>query len=136
MCVIYYGRGTVHVRALITSHVVTLDIRSISLLSEMSCSFKFDSVIRGHHIYKDIWTPYLGELLHCEPESGNIHDPYAVSVHTTNSTSDHSACTTPIVGHIPPVVYHLFAACFLDEGVLLVKLQGIDNIHLTYLKEA
>ena len=28
------------------------------------------SVIRGHHIYKTIWTPEIGEILRCEQETG------------------------------------------------------------------
>ena len=34
----------------------------------------WESVIRGHHVYKTIWTPC------CEQETGNTEDSYAVSV--------------------------------------------------------
>ena len=27
-----------------------------------------DSVIRGYHVYKDIWVPIIGEILFCEQE--------------------------------------------------------------------
>ena len=40
----------------------------------------WESVIRGHHIYKTIWTPEIGEILRCEQETGNTEDSYAVSV--------------------------------------------------------
>ena len=43
-------------------------------------SFTVDSVIRGHHVYKDIWTPYVGEELFLEQEQGNQHDFYATTV--------------------------------------------------------
>ena len=33
--------------------------------------------MRGHHIYKEIWTPVIGEDLMCEREPV---DPYAVAV--------------------------------------------------------
>ena len=46
----------------------------------MAAQLHFDSVVRGHHIYKSIWTPVLGEELSVEPENGNEHDRYAVSV--------------------------------------------------------
>ena len=39
-----------------------------------------NSVVRGHHIYKDIWSSVHGEELHCRREFGNVHDLYAVSV--------------------------------------------------------
>ena len=31
-----------------------------------------DSVIRGHHVYKDIWIPIIGEILFCEPGTKKI----------------------------------------------------------------
>ena len=43
--------------------------------------------IKGHHIYKNIWTPKLGEHLevHCEPE--NVAHKYAVCVKTGNGAT-------------------------------------------------
>ena len=39
-----------------------------------------ESVIRGHHIYKAVWNPVLGEV-HCLAlEEGNEHDRFAVCV--------------------------------------------------------
>ena len=32
------------------------------------------SIIRGHHIYKDIWSPKTGEILEAARECGNRHD--------------------------------------------------------------
>ena len=37
-----------------------------------------DSVIRGYHVYKDIW---IGEILFCEQEPGNEEDRFAVAGH-------------------------------------------------------
>ena len=42
--------------------------------------FSIEGMIRGYHIYKDIWDAQQGERLTCTPEMGNIHDPFAVSV--------------------------------------------------------
>ena len=53
--------------------------------------FSVDCCIRGHHIYKDIWSPTAGEELACASENSNTKDPYAVAV-TRDST---------VVGHIP-----------------------------------
>ena len=54
----------------------------------------FDSVIRGHHISKDIWTPTNGEALKCypddDPEALN-HDENAIAVMKDDK----------VVGHIP-----------------------------------
>ena len=55
-------------------------------------SFSVESVIRGHHVYKAIWSSVLGEELQCHREVGNIHDLYAVSIVKPG---------TGVVGHIP-----------------------------------
>ncbi len=39
-----------------------------------------DSVVRGHHVYKRIWTPTVGEQLQLRPEEDNESDPRAVAV--------------------------------------------------------
>ena len=46
----------------------------------------FDSVVRGHHVFKRVWTPSIGEVL-----SDNEHDVFAVSVEKAGM----------IVGHVP-----------------------------------
>ncbi len=39
-----------------------------------------DSVVRGHHVYKRIWTPTVGEQLQLRPEEDNESDPRAVAI--------------------------------------------------------
>ena len=63
---------------------------AVSVLVE---SFEKASVVRGHHIYKAVWTPTLGEDLLLEPEDENEHDKYAVSV-----VRGSDSC---VVGHVP-----------------------------------
>ena len=50
-----------------------------------------DSFVKGHHEYKSIWTPKIGEILSTEREPGNLVDKYAVCVKKENE----------IVGHLP-----------------------------------
>ena len=38
--------------------------------------FEIQSCVRGHHVYKDIWAPFVGETLSCEREEDNTADPY------------------------------------------------------------
>ena len=38
------------------------------------------SVIKGHHVYKAVWTPFLGEELLVQPEDHNDHDEHAIAV--------------------------------------------------------
>ncbi len=40
----------------------------------VSYSYSVSSVIRGHHVYKVIWTPFIGEQLLLEAENGNLED--------------------------------------------------------------
>ena len=42
--------------------------------------FSVEAMIRGHHIYKEIWTPVEGEVLPFTREVGNSRDPMAVAV--------------------------------------------------------
>ncbi len=69
----------------------------------MSVVFIFDSVIRGYHVYKDIWTAHIGD---CQAEPGNIHDLYAVAVKKPSGLT---------VGHVPRTIS---AVCcpFLRHG--------------------
>ena len=77
-------------------------------------AFCLNSVVRGHHIYKDIRSSVHGEELHCKREIGNVHDLYAVSV-IKNGTG--------IVGHLPKRIStpcHLF----LRKGNTLCIVNG------------
>ena len=56
-----------------------------------SMELRVENVIRGHHVYKRIWTPRLGEQLTLAPESDNDHDRRAVAV-LKGST---------VIGHVP-----------------------------------
>ena len=50
-----------------------------------------ESVVRGHHVFKRIWTPVVGEVLTVAREAGNTEDRFAVAV-----TKDDM-----VVGHVP-----------------------------------
>ena len=52
-----------------------------------------NSVVRGHHIYKDIWTPMIGEELVCRWEVGNIYDLHTVAILRGGDLIGHVPCT-------------------------------------------
>lgn len=54
-------------------------------------SYQKASVVRGHHIYKVIWTPEVGEILQLRTEDNNEHDEYAVAV----------VKESHVIGHVP-----------------------------------
>ena len=66
-----------------------------NLISKMeslsSTMLSFSSIIRGHHVYKTIWTSYVSEELVLAAEESNLSDRHAVAV------SKHGK----IVGHMP-----------------------------------
>ena len=43
-------------------------------------SFTIDAMIRGYHVYKDIWIAMLDEELPCQWELGNLADPFTIGV--------------------------------------------------------
>ena len=55
-------------------------------------AFCLNSVVLGHHIYKDIWSSVHGKELHCKCEVSNVHDLYAVFANKHG---------TGIVGYLP-----------------------------------
>ena len=59
--------------------------------SSVGQTFEFPSTIRGYHVYKDIWTPILGEGLVCSIEENNREDRHAVALLKESE----------IVGHVP-----------------------------------
>ena len=54
-------------------------------------SFNIRSVVRGFHIYKDVWSPSINEELPTQQEHGNPADPHAVAIMKTGA----------VVGHVP-----------------------------------
>ena len=59
-------------------------------------SFSIESMIRGYHVYKNIWNNSLDdEELECKREPGNSSDPYTVAV-----MKEITGANT-VVGHVP-----------------------------------
>ncbi len=50
------------------------------IIIAIKMEFVLASCVRGHHVYKDIWSPNFGEELKCRREEGNVKDSYAVAV--------------------------------------------------------
>ena len=51
-------------------------------------------MICGYHVYHDIWEAAVGQTLPCQRETGNPHNPYAVSVMEENT----------VIGHLPQAI--------------------------------
>ena len=55
-------------------------------------SFRIESTVRGHHIFKDTWTPYIDKELAVQVEEGNVFDEHSVAVQNRGER---------VVGHLP-----------------------------------
>ena len=63
---------------------------------------QFTSVIRGHHIYKSVWTPTLGEKLNCREDDrkeAKQHDEYPIGTYLEAYTG------SELVGYVPMELY-------------------------------
>ena len=74
---------------------------------------KVESCVQGFHIYANIWSPTVGDVLNCERECRNPSDLYAVAI--KNGAS--------VIGHVPR---KLSAACSL-----FLSLGGTMNCEIT-----
>ena len=58
---------------------------------ENGCRWRFfvtgSCVIRGYHVYKEVWKPSIGEAFVCFAEKGNSHDRTVVAQRQTTSPS-------------------------------------------------
>ena len=48
----------------------------MALESVRASTYKWCSVVRGHHVYKEVWTPVLGEELAVKKKENNGYNRY------------------------------------------------------------
>lgn len=76
--------------------------------------FLFESIIRGHHFYKTMWTPIVGEALQVCREPSNTHDAHAVSI-----LKDGVMC-----GHVPREYSRVFSSFLVNGGDISCEVVG------------
>ena len=54
-------------------------------------SYEVETVVRGYHIYQEIWSAAVGTILSCRQERFNAHDSYTVAMIKDDV----------VVGHVP-----------------------------------
>ena len=91
--------------------------RTVALESDMEDweDFTVDSVVRGHHAYKSIWTPFLEEVLRVEMEERNKEDRYAVAILKDSGV---------VVGHVPCSFSKPFYFFLRHGGSIECKITG------------
>ena len=70
-----------------------------------------ETVVRGYHVYMAIWETAVGQILPCQHEVGNIHDPYAVELGIVEGGA--------VVGHVPRAVSSVCYLFLRKNGTLL-----------------
>ena len=60
------------------------------------------TIVHGYHVYRSVWEAAVGQVLPCQRERSNTHDPYAVAIV--------DGARGVIVGHVP---YYISAVCYL-----------------------
>jgi len=73
-----------------------------------------DFVVRGYHVYKDIWEATRGEVLTCARETGNVFDPFAVSVLKGYT----------VAGHVPRKISAICSLFIQRGGMIRCKVTG------------
>lgn len=61
----------------------------------------FETVIRGHHVYKQSWKPKINQVLHCEEDKraeAKEYDTNAIGVYVTHERPD---AENTLAGHVP-----------------------------------
>ena len=76
--------------------------------------FEFQSHATGHHVYKDIWVPTLGEKLSTTAELENHHDKYVVKVLKDNE----------VVGHVPSDISKYCTSAILCGRTIKCEIAG------------
>ena len=67
------------------------------VMHEMNYRIEFQTAIRGHHIYKDVWVPRIGQNLVCKTdtrEKAMEYDKNAIGVFKSDDPET-------LVGHLP-----------------------------------
>ena len=84
-----------------------------------SYCFSIESMIRGYHVYKNIWDdPSIDEELWCKREPGNPSDPYAVAVIKEIVGDD------VVVGHVPRAISSICSIFLRRGGYITSRVNG------------
>ena len=65
--------------------------RSLGVNSNME-KFTFQSDVQGYHVWRDVWKPPIGEILHAQQELDNAIDKFTVKMVKNNETVGRLLC--------------------------------------------
>ena len=100
--------------------------RALSVEFKMYFKVNFETVVRGHHVYKSVWTPVMDQELECAHDTrdeAKEHDVNAIRVYLVNKQLEDKQ---KLVGHVPIELSRLWKI-FLDansENKLFAQVTG------------
>ena len=71
---------------------------------ECRAVYEKESVVRGHHVYKAIWTPAIGEELEVRTEDDNDHDQHAKSTALSLNVTSYALRALLKTGAVPVAI--------------------------------
>ena len=74
--------------------------------------FAFDCASHGFHVYRDVWSPRIGQQLDIEQDNANVHDPFAMAHY---SKCDGKLVYWETVGYLPREISR-FCYYFVNYG--------------------
>ena len=83
-------------------------------VSRAGYTFSVVDAVQGHHVYKESWTPVIGEVLCCEREIGNWYDPQTVAVKKSEE----------IVGHVSSRISSICSSFLHHGGSIICTITG------------
>ena len=86
------------------------DLKTIDVdeVLEHRTTYSFKKWITGYHIYQNIWTPKIGEILTSKVDPTNPFDSYAVNIILDGK----------LVGHVPRTISETITKVLLADGTL------------------
>ena len=79
-----------------------------------NATYAVQTVVRGYHVYKEVWSATVGQILPCQQERGNVHDPYSVAIVDENT----------VVGHVPRAISAVCSLFLRRNGVITCEVFG------------
>ena len=86
----------------------------VHMYMSIMSSFSVESMVRGYHVYKDIWDAVVGEEFPCKRKDGNRVDPFAVAVVRGNT----------VIGHNPRKISSICSLYLRRDGSIVCRVTG------------
>ena len=86
--------------------------------SSSASEIKISSAVRGYHVYKEIWDPFIDDTFGTKHERGNSHDRYAMAVIPDDMKRKR------VVGHLPREISKICCLFVLRGGIIAGRVTG------------